>query len=157
MKIKIYMEKRFLIFISLLLLSSLTFLNEVKADVPIVLKIEVDEEDEHKLVITVRHGNPTLIHYVNEIQIELDGELTKLTDLDPQSDVEFIEEYDIDSEVENVRVRVKCIVHGWSSWGSYEIKKDAGNMGIPGFPLESVIIGFLVFSVISLTLRIRYR
>jgi desulfoferrodoxin (superoxide reductase-like protein) len=144
-------------FTSLLLLSSLTFLIEVKADVPIVLKIEVDEEDEHKLVITVRHGNPTLIHYVNEIQIELDGELSKLTDLDPQSEVEFIEEYNIDSEVENVRVRVKCNVHGWSSWENYEIKNDAGKKGIPGFPLESVIIGLLAFSVISITLRIRYR
>ncbi len=144
-------------FISLLLLSSLTFLIEVKADVPIVLKIEVDEEDDQKLVITVRHGNPTLIHYVNEIQIELDGKLTKLTDLDPQSDVEFFEEYDIDSEVENVRVRVKCIVHGWSNWESYEIKKDAGNKGIPGFPLESVILGFLAFSVISITLGLRNR
>jgi hypothetical protein len=151
------MEKRFLILISLLLLSSLTFFIEVEADVPIVLKIEVDEEDDHKLVIIVRHGNPTLIHYVNEIQIELDGELTKLTDLDPQSDVEFIEEYDIDSEVENVRVRVKCIVHGWSSWESYEIKNDAGNKGISGFPLESVILGFLAFSVISIALGLRNR
>jgi len=151
------MEKRFLILIFILLLSSLTFLNEVNADVPVVLKIKVDEEEEPKLVISVRHGNPTLIHYVNEIQIELDGELTKLTDLDPQSDVDFIEEYIINSEVENVRVRAKCIVHGWSSWESYEIKKDTGNMGIPGFPLESVILGIFAFSVISITLRIRYR
>lgn len=149
------MRKRVLTFISLLILSSLSFLIEVKADVPVVLKIEVDEEDDHKLLITVRHGNPTLIHYVNEIQIELDGELTRLTDLDPQSDVEFVVEYDTVSEIETVRVRVNCIVHAWSSWKSYNVNKDSGNIGIPGFPLESVIIGVSAFSIISWIIRLQ--
>jgi desulfoferrodoxin (superoxide reductase-like protein) len=148
------MEKRLYLFTSLLFLLLLpVFTTTIKANIPSILEIDIDEEDDQVIVITVSHGNPSLLHYVNEIQIELDGEVVKLSELDPQSGTQFTERYSIDSDVVNVRARANCNVHGWSNWVNYEINDDSGKQGIPGFPIESIIIGFIVLIIVSWILK----
>jgi len=93
------MRKRNLVFVILLLLFT-NGLKLVNTDVPNVLEISIEENGEQTLVISIRHGSPSSSHYVDEIQLELDGELVEVTDLETQSESQFTEEYMMDSGAE---------------------------------------------------------
>ena len=109
--------------------------------------------------ITVRHNDPSNIHYVSEIEVKV-GEDSTVIELDPQSGTSFIEQVMV-ADSGSVEVRVFCTLHGWSSWVSLEVQEpveevtthqpsseDESSGGIPGFPLMSILIGFAVTAVI---------
>lgn len=137
------MKIKNLVFVGLVLL--ITYGSVLaNADVPDVLELSIEENGEQTLVISIRHGAPSSSHYVDEIQLELDGELVEVTDLETQSETQFTEEYTMDSEAENIRVRVHCNLHGWSNWESLQMDEPSTPRGIPGFPVASIILGLLL-------------
>jgi len=127
------------LFIASFLLASLLSVTIVKADVPSVLQIDVEEG---KITVEVRHASPSSSHYVETVEVRVDGEVYEV-DLDPQSETVF----EVEVPLENVdltyfEVRVKCISHGWGNWSSYGVEEPADDKGgIPGFPLLSLLAG----------------
>jgi hypothetical protein len=131
------------------LLASLLSVTIVKADVPSVIQINVVGD---KIVAEIRHASPSSSHYVETIEVRIDGEVYTIN-LDPQSEVVF--EVDVllnDVDLTYFEVRAKCISHGWSNWASYGVEEptdDAG--GIPGFPLLSVLSGVALVMLLQRT------
>lgn len=141
------MIKQILIGIMLfsLIITSMVYPACVEADVPKVLElIKETRESQTVLVISVRHNLPTSIHYIDTIDVEVDGELEKLKGLEPQKEVQFTVEFDILSGAENIRARAHCNVHGWSKWSSMEVEGLSDRIGIPGFPIEATVIGLIL-------------
>lgn len=90
-----------------------TFLTPVYADVPIILNVEpwINGTDT-VLNITVRHLGPTSSHYINTVEVEIDGVINNLN-LNPQTTDTFTVQYnmgELNSEL-SVRVRAHCVVH----------------------------------------------
>ena len=114
------------------------------ADVPSVIGLSREEEGgDTVLVIEVRHGSPSSSHYVDAIEVEVDGKVEKTTDLEPQTSTRFKEKFVISAGAKNIRVRARCNVHGWSSWVSEEKEEPSGSKGIPGFPYVSIVLGVM--------------
>jgi hypothetical protein len=77
------------------------------------------EGDNTILNIEIEHNNPSSSHYVNIIDVEIDGNVQSVTGLEPQTSTQFTYKYDLGKlEYENVRVRANCNVHGWSNWAT---------------------------------------
>jgi desulfoferrodoxin (superoxide reductase-like protein) len=127
--------------------------NIAYADVPSVTDLRINvESDSRVLSISLRHSSPSSIHYVSEIEVKV-GEETMVIELDPQSNVSFTEEVDIEASGD-VQVRVYCTLHGWSSWGSVGSDSepvDDTRGGIPGFQVEYILLGLVVFSFLYYT------
>jgi len=120
-------------------------LTHVLGDVPTVLEIKREKEGgDTILVIEVRHGLPSSTHYIDLIEIEIDGNLEKLSDLEPQTSTQFTEKLEINAGAKDVRVRAHCNIHGWSSWVNGEEEEPSGRKGISGFPFESIMIGLML-------------
>jgi hypothetical protein len=121
----------------------------VYADVPTVVELELETRGEDTvLVIRVRHSSPSQTHYVDEIEVEVDGKVGKI-ERDSQSATTFTVEHTVDSEAADIRVRAHCTNHGWSRWKSLETgepTEDGG--GIPGFPIEATTIGLAMGAVL---------
>lgn len=141
------MNVKNLVLVTLILIASNNLIL-ANADVPNVLELSVEKNGDQILVIKVRHSSPSSSHYIDKIQIELDGELVEATDLDPQTDTQFTEQYTLESESENIRVRAHCNLHGWSNWDSLEMEEESEPQGIPGFPVASIILGTILALVI---------
>lgn len=137
----------FLVFLSLaFVFASTVFLipNPVLADVPSVLSVDPwTDGTETILNITVRHFGPTSSHYIDTIQVDIDGTVENVN-LDPQSTNPFVMQYsmgDVSSEP-SVRVRAHCNLHGWGSWTEPQV--------IPEFP--SPLLMLVILGVFAVTL-----
>jgi desulfoferrodoxin (superoxide reductase-like protein) len=90
----------------------------VLADVPDVLNVEPwTNGTETVLNITVRHSAPTSSHYINIVQVDVDGAVDDIN-LVSQSTNPFVIQYNM-GEVAgepSVRARAHCTLHGWGSW-----------------------------------------
>jgi desulfoferrodoxin (superoxide reductase-like protein) len=137
-----------LVLMIFLVLSLITTLI-VYADVPTIVELEVETRGQDTvLVIRVRHSSPSQTHYVDEIEVEVDGKVEK-KERDSQSATTFTVEYTVDSKAADIRIRAHCTNHGWSQWKSLqtgEPTEDGG--GIPGFPVESTAIGLAIGAVL---------
>jgi hypothetical protein len=121
----------------------------VYADVPTVVELELETRGEDTvLVIRVRHSSPSQTHYVDEIEVEVDGKVEKI-ERDSQSATTFTVEHTVDSEAADIRVRAHCTNHGWSRWKSLETgEPTADGGGILGFPVEATAIGLAIGAVL---------
>ena len=117
----------------------------VIADVPSVIELELEVRgQETVLVATIRHNSPSSRHYVDVVDIELDGKVEKFEDLPPQTETTFVLEFAIDSSFDEIRLRAHCTNHGWSQWITLTSEEEQSpNRGIPGFPIAAVVIGIL--------------
>jgi desulfoferrodoxin (superoxide reductase-like protein) len=120
----------------------------VLADVPSVLEATMLEEDGALVLsLEVRHNSPSSMHYVDTVEVVIDGGTAKTYDLAPQSSTTFSENIALEvSEASEVEVRVNCNLHGWSSVVNVgvddnETEETVGGSGIPGFPYGSVLLG----------------
>ena len=143
------------LFYSLLFLSCLIPLNNllipVYADVPSILNVEhsIDGTD-IILNITVRHSGPTSNHYINSVQVEIDGVINTIN-LNQQTTEIFTVQYnmgELNSEL-SIRVRAHCIIHGYSSWSTSET--------IPEFGMINPIIIVIVLSILLLFLTFKIK
>lgn len=130
--------------IFLMFLSCSSSVAMVSADVPMVLELTRESEGgETVLKIEIRHGSPTSAHYVDIIEVDVDGEVKKVTVQEPQTTTTFTYSFKLgELEPSSVKVRAHCNIHGWSTWEAEKREEDGG--GIPGFPYESIILGLLL-------------
>lgn len=91
-----------------------------KADVPDVLQIEnISQDSNGKIRLKIRHANPSIFHYVDAIDVDVNGKVTQFSlppyDIDP-----FTVELDLGEIQGNptVRAKARCNIHGWSAWSS---------------------------------------
>lgn len=121
----------------------------VMADVPSVIEIKPWTSGSNAILnITVTHASPTGSHYVNKVVIYVDGTVQDVN-LEPQSTVNFILQYDLGAITENptVKVRARCTFHGWSSWSESVV--------VPEFQLVHLPIIFAILLITGLILRSR--
>jgi desulfoferrodoxin (superoxide reductase-like protein) len=126
------------------------FILPIYGDVPSVLEISV-VEDETQINLEVRHGSPSSAHYVDIIEVKIGDETHKII-LEPQSSVTFSEKIVIDKlDVDEFDVRAHCNIHGWSKWKTFksETEVEDSSNGIPGFPIFSILIGFMIVAIIQ--------
>ena len=132
-----------------LLTLSLIHIVPVSANVPTVIELQLESRGEETvLVIQARHSSPSQGHYVDSVEVDIDGTVEKI-ELDPQSETTFTVEHTVDPKAVDIRARAHCTNHGWSQWKSLQTEEpteDGG--GIPGFPVESTAIGLAVGAVL---------
>jgi hypothetical protein len=136
------------IIISLVLLGLTLPLSFVHGNVPRVLEVEATADgDDTVLGIEISHSSPSSGHYVDsEVRVD-DGDEVAY-DQDPQSSTRFSVEIVLeDASPTKVEVRVHCTNHGWSVWkvlGLGDEEPDESGGGIPGFPVEAIVLGLAV-------------
>jgi len=119
------------------------------ADIPSVIDLKREKRgSETVLVVQVRHNSPSPNHYVDTIDVEIDGKVEKITGLDPQTATSFSVEHALGTGATNIRVRAHCIIHGWGQWVGESGGEPTGGGGIPGFPLESIALGISLAAII---------
>ncbi len=113
--------KRLVLVLLLALVATAIFQIRVAlADVPSVVSIEPwTSETDTILNITVTHSSPTSSHYVNKVEVDVNGTINDI-DLTPQSTVTFTVQYDLGELAVEVPVQARayCTIHGWSNWSS---------------------------------------
>jgi uncharacterized membrane protein YozB (DUF420 family)/desulfoferrodoxin (superoxide reductase-like protein) len=123
---------RCVLFAALFLLASVLVVDTVLADVPVVNSVKpwTRASDNHVILnITVTHRNYYTGHYVDYVQVDIDGAIDT-TNLSPPQPVNqaFVVEYDMGviSTNPTVRARAHCTLHGSSIW-SASVKIGGGN------------------------------
>jgi hypothetical protein len=112
-------------FLVLLLLFSITGnLTYVYADIPrvddIYIEFKSPPENVSIILFNVRHLDATLNHYIDRVELDVDGEVLILDPPSPSSQVgNNLVEYNFTvqgTQLSQVRARVRCTVHRYSSW-----------------------------------------
>ena len=106
----------------------------VFADVPVVNSIEpwTRSSDNHAVLnITITHRNYYTGHYVDRVQVDVDGTVSTV-DLSPPQPVNlpFVVQYDLGlvTGSSTIRAMAHCNLHGSSAWSSYvESDDDLGD------------------------------
>lgn len=146
-------KKVFLKFLVIMMFAVSFFILPIYGDVPSVQEISILIEEDTKIILEVRHGSPSSAHYVDIIEVKISDDIHKLT-LELQNTVTFSEELVIDKlDVKGFDIRAHCTLHGWSKWKAFNTEttvEDTSN-GIPGFPILSILIGFLFIVFIQKT------
>lgn len=142
-------EKKSLFIMLFLALTMITGfrINSVLADVPTVESIEPwTSETDNILNITVRHSSPTSSHYVDKVEIDIDGAVNNV-DLTPQSKVTFVVQYNMGEVVDTptVQARSHCTLHGWSGWSE--------SVEIPEFSTVHLLLVLAIVTITVLFLR----
>lgn len=111
----------------------------------------VVEGNDTFLEVEVRHSSPTQTHYIDTVEVEIDGNVEKLTGLEPQTTTKFTTKYRLEEPgASRIRVRAHCTIHGWSQWRSESTEgNDTGGGGIPGFPYGSILLGMAFATVVT--------
>ncbi len=140
--------KRLLMVLFLALAATAVFpIRLALADVPSVLSIEPWKDGPDTVLnITVRHSSPTSSHYVNKVEVDVNGTIHDI-DLTPQSTVTFTVQYDMGELAAEVPVQARayCTVHGWSSWSSPVV--------VPEFAFIQLLPIFAVVAIAVMLLR----
>ena len=119
----------------------------VNADVPTLLNIEPwISGTETILNITVRHSAPTSSHYIDIIQVDVDGTVNNVN-LNSQSMNPFIVQYNVGELISepSLRIRAHCNLHGWGGWSTSQI--------IPELSFSHLIIVLAVLSIALIILK----
>ncbi len=150
------------LFSTLFLLASVLVVDTALADVPVVNSVKpwTRASDNHVILnVTVTHRNYYTGHYVDYVQVDIDGAIDTMNLSPPQSQA-FIVEYDMGVVSTNptVRARAHCTLHGSSGWSaSVKIGGDNGGDGEDGGdggPIGGLINPYATFSA-DLTLLLQ--
>ena len=137
--------------IVLVILIPVTFQAPVYADVPSLVSIEPwTSGSETILNITVRHSSPTGNHYIDLIQIDIEGTVNDVR-LNSQSANPFVVQYNMGilSGEPSVRARAHCNLHGWGGWSTPQIIPEASSS------IALVFLSFLLLISIYFTKKLR--
>ena len=133
----------------MLIIIPVMFLSPVYADVPSIFSIEPwTSGSETILNITIRHSSPTGSHYVDLIQVDIEG-IVNDVGLNSQSASPFVAEYNIGELIgePSVKVRAHCNLHGWGSWSTSQV--------IPEFPSWIILPLFVAVTMTVMFYRKR--
>ncbi len=128
-------------------------IHPVLADVPSVSSLEPWTSGTGTILnITVRHSSPTSSHYVNKVEVDVDGAVHDI-DLTPQSTVTFVAQYNLGelADEPTVRARAHCTIHGWSSWSNSDQLSDSSS--IPLLPILAIVSVLAIAAIVLLLLR----
>jgi hypothetical protein len=123
-------RKRFKSLVTFLLLSSIVLISlsvRIQADMPEIRQIEnVSQDSTGKIKVQIRHDRSLdtnmSIHYVDKIQIEVDGNIKQFYPCECKQESKFfIVELPLGDiqEHSEVKARVHCTIHGWSAWSDH--------------------------------------
>lgn len=119
----------------LLLFAAFSFIDPVFGDVPAVSNVEpwTRSSDNHTILnITIMHNNYYGGHYVDWIEVDVNG-VVNAVDLSPPQpvDLPLVVQYDMNQVSENpmVRVRAHCSIHGSSAWSDSVRVGDGSRVG----------------------------
>ena len=142
------MNRKKLVYFNLIFIALFgVFIINVYADAPTVTSLDFGEETD-TLSIGIRHGNPSSSHYIDEIELEVNGEVETIELEEAQSSTTFTETYEVTEDIESLRARVHCNFHGWSSWADLDSKEpEDGGGGVPGFTVGAVLAALLLVTL----------
>jgi desulfoferrodoxin (superoxide reductase-like protein) len=114
----------------------------VYANVPSVLSITHRTEGVNTVIdVKVSHANPSDTHYIASISLDHDGTQKTFTDLTKATANEATYSLNIGTATPKIiKAQATCILHGTSSVFT-ENATPGTTGGIPGYPLETMIIG----------------
>ncbi len=139
--------RAFLIFCVMISVVSFGFqTNPAYADVPDVLSTEPWTSGTVTFLnITVRHASPTSSHYVNRVEIDVDGTVKNVELTPPQVAPAFVLQYDMGevTAMPTVQARAHCNIHGWSGWSDPIV--------VPEF---SIVLLPIVLAVVSIAISL---
>jgi uncharacterized membrane protein YozB (DUF420 family)/desulfoferrodoxin (superoxide reductase-like protein) len=148
------------LFAALFLLASVLVVDTAFADVPVVNSVKpwTRASDSHVVLnITVTHRNYYSGHYVDWVQVDIDG-VTDTVDLSPPQPVNqaFVVEYDMGviSANPTVRAMAHCNIHLSSGWSTSVKIGDDGGDGGDGGPIGGLVNPNATFSA-DLTLLLQ--
>jgi uncharacterized membrane protein YozB (DUF420 family) len=112
--------RRFTSLVVLFILFSPYFVVPVFANVPTVVQIIISQKGTDTIVtLNINHLNPSSTHYVDTIEIEINGVTQQIENLQPQNQETFSYEYNAGKiNITTVKARAHCTLHGWSDWNS---------------------------------------
>jgi desulfoferrodoxin (superoxide reductase-like protein) len=114
------------------------------ANVPTVLQImNISQGSEGRIRLEITHSNPSAGHYVDMVEVQVDG-ATKQFTLQPQSSDPFTVELDLGGlqGTPDVRARAHCNLHGWSDWSQTITAPEFPTVAIVG---STLLVAMLVF------------
>ena len=151
---KSYVDKTvtFTLLLLILGIASAIKIGAVFADVPDVLDIEFwISGNETILNITIRHASPTASHYVDVVEVDIDGAVHNVPFIPSQSTITFVVQFNMGeiTGVPMVKVRAHCNFHGWSTWSE--------PIEVPELSLAHlfIILMFVSFGVLLLKTKIK--
>ena len=112
------------IYIILFIIFSPYSLVPVHANVPTLIQITVSQKETDTIItLIVNHLNPSSVHYIDTIEVEINGVIQRIEKLQPQSQPIFSYEFNAGKieSLSSVRARANCNLHGWSEWYSLAI------------------------------------
>ncbi|UCD26631.1 MAG: hypothetical protein JSV75_00370 [Candidatus Bathyarchaeota archaeon] len=122
-------------------------INLVLADIPDVTSIEPWTSGTDTILnITVRHASPTPTHYVDAVEVDIDGTVEAVF-LGPQSTETFLVQYNMGEVTDTppVQARAFCTWHGWSVWSQPVV--------VPEFLALSLLLILVIVSIAVLLAR----
>ncbi|MCW4051865.1 MAG: hypothetical protein NWE78_01480 [Candidatus Bathyarchaeota archaeon] len=135
--------------IVILVVTAGSLIPPVLADVPTIENIEPWTSGTDTILnITIRHDNPTVFHYVDVVEVDVDGNIQNVT-LSPQTTVTFIVQYNMGevTDTPTVSARAYCTFHGWSDWSE--------PISVPEFTIVFLLLAFAVLPMIAYLFRSR--
>ena len=114
---------------SLITISSL--IGTVSANIPTVIQIDnISQGSSGKIRLQITHLNPSSTHYVDVLEVDVNGQVTQFNQ-QPQTTDPFTVELDLGQLQGNptIRARAHCTKHGWSSWSSQIQVPEFSEMG----------------------------
>ncbi len=128
-------------------------INPVLADVPTVENIEPWTSGTDTILnITIRHNNPTTSHWVDKVEVDIDGlvQNINLPSTPLQSAPTFVMQFNMGelTTTPTVKSRAHCNLHGWSfSWSD--------PVEVPEFSPIHLLLVLAAVSTVVLLLRAR--
>ena len=102
-----------------LILVTMTFsVQPTYASVPKVRSIEKDGAGSDVIVtIEIEHTGWSTSHYVDIVEVTMNGRTMNFTDLEPQTTNRFsVNGTYNNTEIGDLQVRAHCVTHGWNQW-----------------------------------------
>jgi len=131
----------------------------VHANVPVILDVStVETGGQVSLDIKINHLNPSFggysaDHYVDLIEVEVDGEPHQIQVAQPPTAETFTVTYYIGelTGYPTVRIRAHCTIHRWSEWSQPQVIPEFPDRALAAFSLS--ILSILIVVRRSLTKR----
>jgi desulfoferrodoxin (superoxide reductase-like protein) len=136
-------KKSLIFYSSLIILLVGLWVPHVYADIPKMLSIEFNDQSK-MLEMEIQHLRPSSTHYVDKIEVEVNGNAESIDISEAQTSTPFTVTYQVTEKVSSLRVRAHCNLHGWSQWIELESDQETNVGEIPGFPSISIFLGLII-------------